>query len=798
MLVGMAPEPATRAETPEQPAVTGLTSEEAALRLRARGSLEHAASSRSYASIVRANVLTVFNLILAVFGALMLSFGSWQDALFLGVLVANSTIGIAQEIRAKKALDRLSALVVPTATVVRDGEAHRLPREDVVVGDLVLLEPGDQLVADGRVEAGEGLLLDESILSGESESVARAPGDELRSGSFVAEGTGRYTVTAVGKESYAARVTGQARAFRHPRSPLERAMNRLLYLLVAAMVPLGSLLGYALWERDAPVREAVTTSVAAVVTLVPEGLILLVSLAFALSAVRMARHGALTQQLNALESLASVDVICLDKTGTLTEAELRVVAALPAPGVEEERLAEALGAVAAAANVRNTTLRAIGERFHAVPGTPDGEVPFSSRRRWSAVRLDGVTYVLGAPELLPSAGLADRVGDEARSGRRVLGLARTSAPLARGGGVDPPLPAGLELVGVVVLAERLRPNAAETVAFFYAQGVRLKVLSGDRPETVGAIAADLGIVGGDGPVDGRELPEDEGQLRRLLRERNVIGRISPEGKQRVIEALRDDGHYVAMVGDGVNDVPGLKAARLAIAQGSGVQMARSVADLVLVRSDFEVVPVLVGEGRRILRNLQRVTKLFVAKAAFAAFLILSIGIAPIAYPLLPRHLTLGASLAIGIPAFFLALAPSSGPFSLQGFLRGVFQFAVPAGAAVGFGVVSGYLAAYEVFNLSLVESRTVATTVTVVVGWYLILALEGSGRLRGAAVFTMCVALAAVYVAMLIVPATRDFFALAAPSLPILLIAGCASLVAIAGLAATSDAFIPGREARAG
>ena len=433
MLVGMAPEPATRAETPEQPAVTGLTSEEAALRLRARGSLEHAASSRSYASIVRANVLTVFNLILAVFGALMLSFGSWQDALFLGVLVANSTIGIAQEIRAKKALDRLSALVVPTATVVRDGEAHRLPREDVVVGDLVLLEPGDQLVADGRVEAGEGLLLDESILSGESESVGRAPGDELRSGSFVAEGTGRYTVTAVGKESYAARVTGQARAFRHPRSPLERAMNRLLYLLVAAMVPLGSLLGYALWERDAPVREAVTTSVAAVVTLVPEGLILLVSLAFALSAVRMARHGALTQQLNALESLASVDVICLDKTGTLTEAELRVVDALPAPGVEEERLAEALGAVAAAANVRNTTLRAIGERFHAVPGTPDGEVPFSSRRRWSAVRLDGVTYVLGAPELLPLRG----PGRSRRRGGRApaagCSVSRGRRRLSRGG-----------------------------------------------------------------------------------------------------------------------------------------------------------------------------------------------------------------------------------------------------------------------------------------------------------------------------------------------------------------------------
>ena len=794
----MAREPAattTRPETPQAPA--GLTSEEASRRRRERGPLERAASSRSYASIVRANVLTVFNLILAVFGALMLAFGSWQDALFLGVLVSNALIGITQEVRAKRALDRLSALVVPTATVVRDGEPRRLPREEVVVGDLVELEPGDQLVADGVVEAGQGLLLDESILTGESESVPHPAGDELRSGSFVAEGTGRYTVTAVGAASYAARITGEARAFRHPRSPLERAMNRLLYLLVLVMIPLGSLLAYALWERDAPVREAVTTSVAAVVTLVPEGLILLVSLAFAVSAVRMARRGALTQQLNALESLASVDLVCLDKTGTLTEAELRVVEAVPAPGVEEERLAEALATIAGAAKVRNTTLRAIADRFHRPAAEPEEEVPFSSRRRWSAVRVAGVTYVLGAPELLPLGELAARVDEEARAGRRVLAVARTKARLAQGA-AEPVLPPGLGLAGVVVLSERLRAHASDTVAFFGAQGVKLKVLSGDRPETVAAIATDVGIDVGAGPLDGRELPDDDGELRLLLRDRNVIGRISPDGKRRVIEALLADGHYVAMVGDGVNDVPGLKAARLAIAQGSGVQMARSVADLVLVRSDFEVVPALVAEGRRILRNLRRVTKLFVSKAAFAAFLILSIGIAPIAYPLLPRHLTLGASLAIGIPAFFLALAPSSGSFRLDGFLRGVLQFAVPAGAAVGFGVLSGYLAALEVFNLSLVESRTVATTVMVVVGWYLILALEGSGRLRGAAVFTMCVALAAAYVAVLIVPFARDFFALAAPSLPILLIAGCASAVAIGGLAATSDAFIPGRGAEPG
>ncbi len=786
-------QPAKPAVPPSaEPQPPGLSSEEAERRLRERGPLEPPSSSRSYASIVRANVLTVFNLILAVFGGLMLAFGSWQDALFLGVLVSNSLVGIVQEVRAKRALDRLSALVVPTATVLRDGDPHRLAREDVVVGDLVLLEPGDQLVADGRLEASEGLLLDESILTGESDPVAHAIGDELRSGAFVAEGAGRYTVTAVGAASYAARITGQARAFRHPRSPLERAMNRLLYLLVGVMIPLGSLLGYALWEREVSTREAVTTAVAAVVTLVPEGLILLVSLAFALSAVRMARRGALTQQLNALESLASVDVICLDKTGTLTEAELRVTEVIPAPGWDADRLEAALAAFAASAAVRNTTLRAVAASFPGDPQPSEEEVPFSSRRRWSGVRLGGVSYVLGAPELLPLGDLRARVDQEAGSGRRVLALASTPASFT-GEDVDRPLPARLQLAGVIVLAERLRAHARETVSFFHAQGVQLKVLSGDRPETVAAIATDVGIDVAAGPVDGRSLPEDDGELRRLLRERNVIGRISPDGKRRVIEALAAEGHYVAMVGDGVNDVPGLKAARLAIAQGSGVQMARSVADLVLVRSDFEVVPALVGEGRRILRNLQRVTKLFVAKAAFAAFLILSIGIAPIAYPLLPRHLTLGASLAVGIPGFFLALAPSKGAFRLEGFLRGVFQFAVPAGAAVGFGVLSGYLAALEVFDLSLVESRTVATTVMVVVGWYLIVALEGSGRLRGAAVVTMCLALAAAYVLVLLVPFARDFFALAAPSASIVLIAAGGCLVAIAGLTATSDAFIPGR-----
>jgi cation-transporting P-type ATPase E len=763
----------------------GLSSAEAARRLAARGHVRKPRSSRSYWSIIRANVFTVFNAILAFFGAVTLMFGSWQDALFLGILVANTLIGIIQEVRAKRALDRLSALITPTANVVRDGEPRRLARDAVVEGDVVVLAPGDQLIADGRLESSEGLLLDESVLSGESDPVPHSTGDDLRSGSYVAEGAGRYTLTAVGSGSYAERVTGEAQRFRHPRTPLEQAMNRLLYTLVVAMAPLAVLLGYSLWERHATIRHAVTTSVAAVVTLVPEGLILLVSVTYAVSAMVMARRGALAQQLNAIESLASVDVVCTDKTGTLTEARLQVTDVVGEAGVEDD-----LGRYAAAATARNATLEAIAQRFPRPVQPSEEEVPFSSRRRWSGVRIDGVSYVLGAPEQLPLGEYAGRAEQEANSGRRVVAIGRTAAPFGDGDPADGP-PPGLEPLGLVVLAEKLRPNARETVKYFQSQRVQLKVLSGDRPETVAAIAADVGIPVGPGPVDGRALPEDDDALRELLRDRNVFGRISPDGKRRVVEALTAAGHYVAMLGDGVNDVPGLKASRLGIAQGSGVQMARSVADLVLVHGDFSVVPQLVEEGRKVLRNLQRVTKLYVSKSCFAAFLILVVGISPTAYPLLPRHLTLVASLAVGIPSFFLALAPSTGRVTFDGFLKSVVNFALPAGTAVGLGVVAGYLTALDVINLPLLEARTVATTVMLLVSLYLVVVLEASNRKRARGVVSLVLVLALAYVAVTLIPFARSFFALSSPTVAIWVISPLAFVVAVTGLVLTSDTFIP-------
>jgi cation-transporting P-type ATPase E len=776
-------------ETRDAPiTLRGLSEEEARRRLRKRGAVEPPASSRSYASIVRANVLTVFNLILLVAGVVTLAFGEWQDSLFLAILVGNSGIGIAQEIRAKRALDRLAALVAPTARVVRDGKTRLIGVDELVSDDLVELQAGDQVVADGRLEAASALAVDESILTGEGEPVAKRTGEEVRSGSFAVEGSGAYTVTGVGPESYAERIAGEARAFRHPRSPLEQSIDRLLFVLVAVLVPLSVILGAALWERDTPLDEAVPTAVAAGVTLVPEGLILLTSVTFAVAALQMARRGALAQQLNAIESLASVDVLCLDKTGTLTEPGLRVVELIAAA----EDAHSVLGRFAASSPAPNTTLAAIQREFSGELGRAEAHVPFSSRWRWSGLRLDGASYVLGAPELFPLGELGERAAAEARVGRRVVAFAETDDDL---GSVDPAdgLPGRLRLLGLVVLAERLRPDARRTVSFFLSQGVSLKVISGDRPETVAAIARDAGVPAEEHPMDGSALPEDPGQLRRLVSAASVIGRISPEGKRRVIEALRDGGRYVAMVGDGVNDVPALKAARLAIAQGSGTQMARSVSDLVLVRGDFAAVPSMVDEGRKVFRNLQRVTKLFVTKSAFAVVLILSVGLTPLAYPLLPRHLTLAALVTVGLPAFFLALAPSGGGYRVEGFLRDAARFAVPAGAAAALGVLASYLFALNVIDLPLVEARTVATTVLVVVGLYLVLALEASGRLRGTAVLALCLALLALYLFVLITPATRDFFELAGLGPVIVIVSVVGAALAVAGLWLTDERFVPWR-----
>ena len=742
----------------------GLTEAQAAERLRERGPLPKPPTSRSYRSIIVANTLTVFNAILVGFGAFTLTLGDPKDALFLGIVFFNSGIRIAQEVRSKRALDSLAALVAPTAVVIRDGEARTVPLEDVVVGDLVRVGPGDQIVADGDFAETSGVMVDESNLTGESEPVRKKAGDPVLSGSYAVEGEGAFVATAVGPDSQAARLTATARAFRHPRSPLEKAMDRLLIILVGCMIPLALALGLSLALRDNPPGDAVQTMTASIVNLVPEGLILLVSLTAAVSATKIARRGVLAQQLNAIESLASVSMLCTDKTGTLTEASLRVVQTTPAAGVSDDDLVRTLARYAASAPRRNGTLEAVHVAALAeVAAEPvTAQVPFSSRHRWSALELDGTDrFVFGAPEALLAGrdGIADlheAAATEAATGRRVLALGRTPSPLPEPG-PDVPVPADLIPLGIVVLAENLRPDADRTVAFFHREDVALKVVSGDAPATVGAIAHDVGITG-DAALDGRDLPEDDAELLAAVRGAPAIGRISPEGKQRVIRVLAEDGEYVGMLGDGVNDVPALKEARLAIAQGSGTQMAKSVADLVLVRGDFGEVPRMVAEGRQILRNIQRVARLFITKAVFTAFLIVAVAITTGVFPLLPRQFTLCSSLTIGIPAFLLALAPSSGPWRPDGFLKEVARFSVPVGLALGIGILTGWLVGRYGLGLSLAEARTVCCALVVAGGLVVVMVLEDEPGRRRWLVGGLCIVMVLCFIGAVLLAPTRDYF----------------------------------------
>jgi len=742
-----------------EPADTGPGGLSEAEASRRRVHVRRPATSRSYASIVRANVLTLFNVILAAFAALTLAFGDWRDAFFLVILVLNTGIGLVQEVRAKRAVERLAALVAFSARVMRDGAERRVAVDAVVTGDLVMLGVGDQVVADGLVRTAQGLALDEAVLTGETRPVARDPGDEVRAGAFCAEGAGTYVARAIGANSYAGRVAGAARAFRHPLSPLQRGLNRLLIVMVLIMIPLGAVLGVALWERRSTLAEAVSTSTAAVVTLLPEGLILLASVTYAVAALRMSRRGALAQQLSAIEALASVDVVLVDKTGTLTTGSARLVAREPVPGTSPEDLDAALARYAAAWPDRDETLVAISRALPAPNEEPKDVVHFSSRRRWAGVRLDDVTLVLGAPGVVNPGPLAGTVKRESEAGRRVLVIARGNMPLGAPG-PDDGAPEGLRPLGVIALSERLQADAREAIEFLAREGIPVHVVSGDAPATAGAIARDCGVRV-TSPVMATSLPVEPGALTEAVGRAGVVGRATPDDKERIVRAFTAQGANVAMIGDGVNDVPALKAARVALAPGDSTQMARAVADVVLVRGGFASLPAMVVEGRQALRNLQRVSKLFVSKSFLAAFLILTIGITPTSYPFLPRHLTLISTLTIGIPAFFLALAPSTGPWRASEFVGSTFRFALPAGVAAGLGVTSSYLFALNVADLGTVSAQTIAVTVLMAVGLWLVIVLEIAGVVRSAWVITMCLAMAGIFATVIVVAPLREFFALA-------------------------------------
>jgi cation-transporting ATPase E len=752
----------------------GLTSAEVRERV-ARGDVNVTRSreSRSVADILRSNLLTRFNAIISVMLVIVFVFGHLPDALFGLVMVTNAVIGIVQELRAKRTLERLRVLVAPTITVIRDGTEQEIAIGKIVLDDVLVLSSGDQIPADGRIISATGLQVDESLLTGEADPVRREPGESVLSGSFVVAGSGTAAVVAVGSAAYAQRLATEAREFSLVSSELREGIDRILGIVTWLLIPIGGLLLWSQVGADHTLPEALVSTVAGIVGMVPQGLVLLVSMALAVAVIRLGRRNALVQELPAVETLARVDVVCADKTGTLTTGKVHHRDTVVFASCDPDVFAEAMAAVASADPHPNPTMKGVAAAFPDDPGWAiERFVPFSSARKFSAVEfVGGRSWVMGAPEFI-IGGRADEalegLAEAAAGGDRVLLVAASDAPLPAS---DEELPPGLEPCGYLAFSEQIRPDAAETVEYFVAERVVPKVISGDAAATVAAIARSAAVPNADRWVDARELP-DPGTpaFTQAVEDAAVFGRVTPEQKRHMVTALQERGHTVAMTGDGVNDVLALKRADIGIAMGSGAPATKAVAQVVLLDNSFSSLPHVVAEGRRVIANMERVASLFVTKTVYAAILAVAIGFVGWAFPLLPRHLTLIGSLTIGIPAFFLSFEATDEPVRPHAYKR-IMRFAVPAGVIAAIAAYGVYSATRAIED-DLTSARSATTIAMVLVGMWIL--VELARPLSQKRLFLVASLLAA-FALVLILPAGRTFYDLVVPSLEV---AGVIALVA--------------------
>jgi cation-transporting ATPase E len=734
----------------------GLSSAEVAQRVAAGNvNVTEDRASRSVGDILRANLFTRFNAIIAVLAGIVLALRYWRDALFGFVMVANVVIGVAQEWRAKRTLDRLSLVAAALVTVWRDGERRQVHSAELVLDDVFELTPGDQIVVDGEMLRSDGLTVDESLLTGESEAVAKVEGDTLLSGSFVVAGGGVARATAVGADSYAQRLTAEAKRYHHQKSELARGIDRILQFVTWALIPTGVVVFVGQRADGESVESALVGTVAGVVALVPQGLVLLLSMALAVAVIRLGRKNVLVQQLQAVETLARVTVLASDKTGTLTDGAVEFEQVEP---LDQADVEDALAAVAAADEFPNATMSAVKVQFPSAPSWAlTGRIPFDSAHKYSAADFDGHgAWYLGAPEVLLPAGhgALGRVGELAGEGMRVLLLAgATSMPPAGS------LPDDLHPAALVVFSDRVRPDAADTIGYFLRENVRPKVISGDNPVTVSAIARRCGVPAAERYVDARELPADVTALADEAEANAVFGRVTPETKRALLHALQGRGEVVAMTGDGVNDTLALKDADLGIAMGSGTPAAKSVSELVLLDDRFSTLPSVVAEGRRVIANIERVARLFVTKNAWAAVLAVLTGLLTVSYPILPRQLSVIDALTIGIPGFVLSFQPSHDPVR-TGFIPRVLRFAVPAGVVVGLAAMLAFYLGREVHDLDKGAAQSGTTLALAALGiWVLYQLARPLDRLRLVLVLAMVGGMVLVFT----VPFLADFFELEVP-----------------------------------
>ncbi|AXL89169.1 magnesium-transporting ATPase [Streptomyces sp. CB09001] len=742
----------------------GLSAAEVAERVAA-GQVNDvpARSSRTIGEIVRSNLFTRINAIIGVLFVIVMIVGPVQDGLFGGVILANTAIGIIQEVRAKRTLDQLAIVGESRPRVWRDGQRLELSASDIVIDDSIDLGQGDKIVVDGTVTTGDNLEVDESLLTGEADPVVKQPGDPVMSGSFVVAGSGTFTATRVGREAYASQLADEARRFSLVNSELRNGIDRILKFVTYAIVPAGiALIITQFVVNDDDFSEAIRRMVGGLVPMVPEGLVLLTSLAFAVGVVRLGKKQCLVQELPAIEGLARVDTVCLDKTGTLTEASMDVDEVLPL--LPELPVGAVLGALGAADERPNASLQAIIDSYPAPEGwRRTATAPFSSARRWSGasfVEPSGTesAWLLGAPDTMLPAGhsvltAADSYGAR---GLRVLLLARSDRSLDALMDDPAAVPDAVTAAALVVIKQRVRPEARATLEYFADQGVTAKVISGDNAVSVGAVASSLSLPGAERPVDARFLPEDQAELADAVEENTVFGRVGPQQKRDMVGALQSRGHTVAMTGDGVNDVLALKDADIGVGMGSGSPATRAVAQIVLLNNNFSALPSVVAEGRRVIGNIERVANLFLTKTVYSVLMALVVVIAQVPYPFLPRHITLVGSLTIGIPAFFLALAPNK-ERARSNFVGRVLRFAIPAGALAAAATSVAYLIARSVYDDNLDAETSAATLALFLTAlWALAVIARPYTWWRVLLVLTMAVSFAVV----LVVPYLQEFFQL--------------------------------------
>ncbi|MFB7240803.1 HAD-IC family P-type ATPase [Streptomyces sp. NPDC056269] len=741
----------------------GLTSAEVAERV-ARGEVNDVPvrSSRSTKDIVRANVFTRFNAIIGVLWVIMLIVAPIQDSLFGFVIIANTGIGIIQELRAKKTLDGLAVIGEAKPTVRRDGVAAELSTSEIVLGDLIELGPGDKVVVDGEVAEADSLEIDESLLTGEADPVVKKPGDPMMSGSFVVAGGGAFTATKVGREAYAAQLAEEASRFTLVHSELRTGISTILKYVTWMMIPTAiGLVISQLVVKDDNFKDAIARTVGGIVPMIPEGLVLLTSVAFAIGVVRLGRKQCLVQELPAIEGLARVDVVCLDKTGTLTEGGMDVTEVRPLGGADETYVRTVLGAFGESDPRPNASLQAI---IDAYPDTVEWRcteaLPFSSARKYSGAAFsegngENSTWLLGAPDVLLPAGdpTLTEIDHLNEQGLRVLLLARTANELD-----SPEVATGAHPTALVVLEQRLRPDAADTLAYFADQNVATKVISGDNAVSVGAVAGKLDMPGAANTVDARTLPTDREEMAKVLDENAVFGRVTPQQKRDMVAALQSHGHTVAMTGDGVNDVLALKDADIGVSMGSGSEATRAVAQIVLLNNSFATLPSVVAEGRRVIGNITRVATLFLTKTVYSVLLAVLVVCSQVEYPFLPRHLTLLSTLTIGIPAFFLALAPNK-ERAKPNFVRRVMRYAIPGGVIAAAATFTTYLLARHHYSgEGALEAETSAATLTLflVSMWVLAIIARPYTWWR----LTLVATMGGAFLLVLVVPWLQDFFAL--------------------------------------